>query len=156
MLRCLLVQQPYASLIAFGKKRWEFRSYDTKKRGRIGIAASPSSVLPIKNFELNRVSHLFPRGVLLATATLINSFFVTSSDLRKALETKSVSVSLHGHQIVTLDSPVGEPREDVEEAANLTSWESYVWELEDVKPVNVTVQVVKKLPSTWVSVDLAV
>lgn len=152
LLRCLLVQQPYASLIAFGRKRWEFRSYETEKRGTIGIAASPSSVLSTLSSSMNSVSHLFPRGVLLATAKLVNCFYITGTDLKKAM-TEPVALNVHGQEITTLDSPIGEPREDVEAAANSSSWESFVWELEDVKPVPITILIEKKSRSTWVSVD---
>jgi hypothetical protein len=152
-LSCLLVQQPYASLIAFGKKRWEFRSYETKKRGLIGIAASPSSVLLTQNRSLNSVSHLFPRGVLLATANIVNCFYATGADLKKAM-TEPINLTVHGHDISTLDSPIGEPLEDVVLASNSDSWESYVWELADVKPVANQIPVEKKSRSTWVIVEL--
>jgi len=151
-LSCLLVQQPYASLIAFGRKRWEFRSYEVKKRGTIGIAASPSSLLGTQSPSLNRVSHLFPRGVLLATGKLVNCFYATGSDLKKA-KTQPVTLNIHGQEVTTLDSPIGEPQEDVEAAANSSSWESFVWELEDVKPVPKPIPIEKKSRSTWVSVD---
>lgn len=153
LLSCLLIQQPYASLIAFGKKRWEFRSYETKRRGKIGIAASPSSVLPTKSVSLNAVSHLFPRGVLLATANLVNCFYVTAADLRKHV-TKPVEVNIHGHTLLTLDYPIGEPKEDAEIAANSKYWESYVWELDDIKPLSNPISVVKRPRSTWTFVNL--
>lgn len=154
-LNCLLIQQPYASLIVFGKKRWEFRSYETRKRGRIGIAASPSSVLTTKSKSLNTVSHLFPRGVLLGTANLVNCFYVTASDLKKAM-TNPVAINIHGHEVLTLDSPIGEPMEDVEEAVSSNYWESYVWRLEDIKPLSNPISIVRKSRSTWVLVDLGV
>ena len=153
LLSCLLIQQPYASLIAFGKKRWEFRSYETKKRGIIGIAASPSSVLSTKNASLNSVSHLFPRGVLLATANLVNCFYVTSADLRRVM-TEPVEVNIHGHDLLTLDCPIGEPKEDVERAANSKYWESYVWELDEVKPLSNPINVNKRSRSTWTLANL--
>lgn len=153
-LNCLLIQQPYASLIAFGRKRWEFRSYETKKRGGIGIAASPSSVLRTKSASLNAVSHLFPRGVLLATANLVNCFYVTSADLKKTV-TEPVQVNIHGHNLFTLDYPIGEPKEDVESAANSKYWESYVWELDDVKTLSNPINVIKKSRSTWALVKLS-
>jgi len=152
-LSCLLIQQPYASLIAFGRKRWEFRSYEVKKRGTIGIAASPSSVLNTRSPSLNQVSHLFPRGSLLATAKVVNCFYATGADLKKAMSAQ-VTLSIHGQEVTTLDSPIGEPKEDVEAAASSSAWESFVWELEDVKPVHNPIPIEKKSRSTWVSVDL--
>lgn len=151
-LSCLLVQQPYASLIAFGRKRWEFRSYEIKKRGTIGIAASPSSVLSTLSPSLNQVSHLFPRGVLLATAKIVNCFYATSGDLKKAMN-QPVTLNIHGQEVTTLDLPIGEPQDDVNAAANSSNWESFVWELEDVKPLPNLIPIEKKSRSTWVSVD---
>ena len=78
-LRCLVVAQPYASLIASGHKRWEFRAYEAKYSGRIGIAASHTTPWRTRNFDLNRISVGLPRGVVLATADLIDTFFVTSA-----------------------------------------------------------------------------
>jgi hypothetical protein len=152
MLSCLLIQQPYASLIAFGRKRWEFRSYEIKRRGTIGIAASPSSVLSTLSQSLNQVSHLFPRGTLLATAKVVNCFYATGADLKKAMSAP-VTLSIHGQEVATLDSPIGEPKEDVEAAANSRTWESFVWELEDVKPIPSPIPIEKKSRSTWVSID---
>jgi len=153
LLSCLLVQQPYASLIAFGRKRWEFRSYEIKRRGLIGIAASPSSVFPTMSPELNKISDTFPRGVVLATAELVNCFFVTANDLKKHMN-PLVNVSLHGREITTLDSPIGEPENDVRAAANDTSWQSFVWELENIKPLKTPIPIVKSSKSTWVRVEL--
>lgn len=34
VIDCLIVRQPFASLIAYGMKRWEFRTYNCKKRAR--------------------------------------------------------------------------------------------------------------------------
>lgn len=152
-LNCLLIQQPYASLIAFGKKRWEFRSYEIKKRGRIGIAASPSSILKTESSSVNAIAGSFPRGLLLATANLVNCFFVTSADLKKAM-TEPVKVNIHGQDIFTIDSPIGEPKEDVEKAINSIYWESYAWQLDDVKPLPNPIIVTKKSRSTWTIIDL--
>ena len=65
-----------------------------------------------------------------------------------------VTLSIHGQEVTTLDSPIGEPKEDVEAAASSSAWESFVWELEDVKPVHNPIPIEKKSRSTWVSVDL--
>ncbi len=151
-LSCLIVRQPYASLIAFGKKRWEFRSYEVKKRGTIGIAASPNPPYPTKNVSLNRVATEFPRGVLLATADLVGCFYATAADLRKAT-TPPIEVSLHNHKILTVDSPIGEPKDDVVAAANSTTWESYALELENVRPIQEHILVTPTSRSTWVFVE---
>lgn len=131
-LDCLIIRQPYASLIAFGKKRWEFRNYPTKKTGRIGIASSPNEPWMTRSSELNRFSHLFPRGVVLATANLVTSFYVTANDL-KSNKTEPIQVNLHGKIVTTCDKPIGEPREDIDNAIQQKGWESFAWFLKDVK-----------------------
>jgi len=151
--QCIVVAQPYASLIAFGYKRWEFRSYESKKTGHIGIAASNSVPWPTRNLELNKTSYLFPRGVVLATADLVASFFVTSEDLKRKL-TGPVQINLHGHIIVTCGEPIGEPLEDVNGAIADRNWNSFAWLLENVKPLENLIPFEKNDRSTWVTVDI--
>lgn len=150
---CLIVRQPYSSLIAYGLKRWEFRGYDTKKTGIIGIAASNAEPLRTKNDELNRILHLFPRGVILASANLVASFFVTANDLKQFLA-DPVTVAMHGNEIRTLAEPIGEPLEDVRAAANDNSWQSFSWLLEDVKPLKKPIPFERVSQSTWSTVEL--
>ncbi len=150
-LDCLIVRQPYASLIAFGKKRWEFRSYDTKKRGVIGIAASHRKPWFTRSPRLNSILHLMPRGVVLATAELKKSFFVTFEDLKRN-RGSPISVNLHGNDLVTLDEPVGEPPEDVDEAIWSQEWESYAWLLEKVKQLERLIPIERHPGSTWTRV----
>jgi hypothetical protein len=152
-LDCLIIQQPYASLIAFGRKRWEFRSYDCRKRGSIGIAASPSLPLRTLSPEINRVSGSFPSGAVLATADITNSFFVTHEDLKEKL-TDNILIVLHGHQISTLNEPLGEPRADVERAIASSRWESYAWQIENVKPLAVPLPFIRSSRSTWVEIEI--
>lgn len=153
-LDCLITRQPYASLIAFGKKRWEFRSYPTKKRGIIGIASSPSEKWQTLSPGLNRVSHLFPRGVVLATADLVTSFYVTTSDLERK-KTEPVQIKLHGTIVTTCDKPIGEPIEDVNNAIQQKGWESFVWLLENVRILNEPKPFERTSPkSTWVKVEI--
>ena len=153
-LDCLIIRQPYASLIAFGKKRWEFRSYPIKKRGKIGIASSPSEPWQTLSPELNRVSHLFPRGIVLATANLVTSFYVTASDLMRK-KTEPVQVKVHGNIIKTCDEPIGEPIEDVNNAIRQKGWESFACLLEDVKILNEPKPFQRTSPrATWVKVEV--
>jgi hypothetical protein len=89
----------------------------------------------------------------LATADLVNCFYVTSADIRKAIA-EPVMVSIHGHEILTVGFPIGEPEEDVREAINSNGWESYVWELADIKPLPNPIAVGKRSRSTWVLADV--
>ena len=150
---CLIVRQPYASLIAFGFKRWEFRSYDTKKTGEIGIAASKAQPFETKNLELNRISHLLPRGVVLATAELVTSFFAASNDLKQFIS-EPVTANINGYSIKTLGEPIGEPVEDVTAAASNPRWQSFSWLLGNVKPLKTPIPFEQTSQSTWVSVNM--
>ena len=153
MLDCLIIQQPYASLIAYGKKRWEFRNYDTKKSGLIGIAASPSKNLSTLNPNLNVAAIHFPKGVVLATAELETSFFVTSSDL-ELVYTDPVKLSIHNNEFLLCDGPLGEPVEDIQHAINTKNWKSNAWLLENIKPLDNPITFTRQGPSTWVKVDV--
>jgi hypothetical protein len=152
-MQCLIIRQPYASLIAFGKKRWEFRKYESKKEGIIGIAASANEPLKTWNSVLNRASHSFPRGVVLAKAELVTSFFITSKDL--ALCQKDVvEISIHNKKIDTLNEPIGEPKEDVDLAIKKKNWESFAWQLDNVTPLEKFVTFQSRSQSTWVDVEI--
>jgi hypothetical protein len=153
LLQCLIVAQPYASLIAVGCKRWEFRGYESKKTGKIGIAASNVDPWLTRNVELNKISHLFPRGMVLATADLVTSFFVASEDLKKKI-TAPVQVSLHGHSILTCGEPIGEPLEDVNTAIADRNWRSFAWLLENVKILDPPISFERDGRSTWVTVEI--
>ena len=133
-MQCLIIQQPYASLITFGHKKWEFRSYDTKPKPMIGIAASPSNYLSTYSEELNRAKYSFPRGVVLGTAELVTSFLLTNKNLAKLIS-QPVNITLHGKTVQTLPEPLGEPIEDVKRASANPNWKSYVWQLDNIKPL---------------------
>ena len=153
MLDCLIIQQPYASLIAYGKKRWEFRNYDTKKSGRIGIAASLSQNLSTLNPNFNAAATHFPKGVVLATAELKTSFFVTSSDLESVCS-EPIKLSIHDHEFLLYDEPLGEPIEDVQHAISKKNWKSYAWLLENITPLNEPISFTRQGRSTWTKADV--
>lgn len=147
-LDCLIIRQPYASLIAFGKKRWEFRGYDTKKRGSIGIAASHADPWITSSSALNRILYMMPKGVVLATAELVTSFFATNKDLKHNRGTP-IRVKLHGNEITTLDEPIGEPPQDVDRAIHDQQWKSFAWLFENVKQLKDPIPIERKPRSTW-------
>jgi hypothetical protein len=148
----LIIRQPFASLIAFGKKRWEFRSYDTSIRGNIGIVASHKPSWASSNLNFNKILQLMPKSRLLATAELVNTFYITRDDLNKVCK-ELVTFKLYGHNITTFNEPVGEPVEDVEKALNNKNWESFVWILDKISVVDEFI-IIKRFPrSIWVQVD---
>nr|MDO8100090.1 hypothetical protein [Candidatus Njordarchaeota archaeon] len=152
-LDCLVIQQPYASLIAYGRKRWEFRSYDCKRRGIIGIAASPGSTLRTLSTELNSIAGSFPRGMVLALADLVNSSAVIGADLERHLS-HDVNVTLHGHEVTTIDEPIGEPRLDVEKAIGSGFWRSFAWQFENVRSLKKPIPFHRTSKTTWTSIEV--
>lgn len=150
---CLIVVQPYASLIVHGQKRWEFRTYDPKKTGKIGIAASNAPPWHTRNTALNRVSQSLPRGVVLGTADLVSSFFVTSDDLKKRI-TDPIEIMLQGQKITTYAEPIGEPIEDVDSAINAKSWNRFAWVLDNIQAMEHPILFQRMGRSTWVDVDI--
>jgi len=150
---CLLIREPYASLIVFGKKRWEFRDYDTTKRGIIGIAASKSDPMITSSKELNSLSQRMPRGVVIGTAELVNSFYVTNSDLEFS-RGDPIIIKFFGKEIVTLNEPIGEPVEQVDRAIKNKNWEKFGWIFDNIKPLEVPVPYNPSRGSTWTTFTL--
>jgi hypothetical protein len=148
-LPCLIVRQPYASLIAYGRKRWEFRSYNARKRGRILIAASRGQPIPTSDSVLNNAATSFPRGALLASAELVNSELVTAHRVRQ-LAQSSVKYRIGDFELMTADAPIGEPISDVESIP--IQWRCFAWELGNVKPFETPVPLTKPSCSPWTRV----
>lgn len=150
---CLIIRQPYASLIAFGCKKWEFRSYNSSNTGRIVIASSRGQPLKTGSSELNKAAKHFPRGVALATAEMVRSFCATNVDLKEKFA-GTTKVKIHGQEFFVAKPPFGEPIEDIELAMEDAGWRSYVWELSDVVPLLKPIAIFKRPNSTWISVNL--
>jgi len=148
-LPCLLIRQPYASLIAYGKKRWEFRSYNVRKRGQIAIAASRGKPLETSDDNLNEAAAYFPRGMLLAWARLVESRPVTASDLR-GIAKSSVKTRIEGSEFWTADSPIGEPMEDIRSLPS--KWRGYAWELSNIRPIPEPIPLNNRPCSPWTTV----
>lgn len=71
-MKVISIRQPWASLIAKGYKKYEFRSWATKYRGDIFIHASKS----VEKDKLERFKHLnineCPTGKIIAKANLLD------------------------------------------------------------------------------------
>ncbi len=68
-MKVLSIRQPWASLIVYGYKKYEFRSWKTKYRGEFLIHASKM----VEKDNLERFKHLnipFPTGVIMGKAYL--------------------------------------------------------------------------------------
>lgn len=153
-LPCLIVREPYASLIAYGPKRWEFRSYPCRKRATLGIVASRRSPIPINPAVAK--SHSFPRGALLALANVSNCRRVFSDDLARFINGRYHRLRLHDVEFEVCESPLGEPVADVVNAAADDNWESYAWEFTSVVALKTPRPFHSKATSPWtqVSIDL--
>lgn len=150
---CLIIRQPYASLIAYGCKRWEFRSYNCTKRGRIAIASSRGRPLKTANQKLNEAAKHFPRGVTLATANLVNTFCITNEDIKKSF-IGTAQVRIHDKKFIVAKEPLGEPIEDIKLTIEDPKWTSYVWELDDVVALSTPINTCKKSNSPWSTVEI--
>lgn len=89
--RALSVKQPFASLIGWGIKPFEIRSYATKYRGPLAICSSQKpfddeSLLPPSSLEYYKAhADIMPLGVVVATVELVNCRPMTEADAEKAL-----------------------------------------------------------------------
>jgi hypothetical protein len=152
---CLIVRQPYASLIAYGSKRWEFRTYSCEKRVIICIGSSRSNPLKTGDPFLNSVSSSFPRGSVLAFGILVDSFLATSKHLKEAFRGEE-TLAIHGYRITTASKPLGEPIADILEAIRDKNWKMYAWVFRDVIPLKTIVPLENNNGgSTWTKVELS-
>jgi len=153
-LDCLIVRQPYASLIAYGSKRWEFRNHKCQKRGTICIASSRGTPLNTGDSFLNSISKKFPRGFALAVAALKDSYVVTSQDLKEVFKGRE-TVRIDGYNIETAAKPLGEPVYDIQRAIKDQGWKRHAWILEDVTSLKTIIPLQNlKSGSTWTKVEL--
>ncbi len=154
-LDCLIVRQPFASLIAYGLKKWEFRGYDCKKRGLICIASGKGPPFKTGSNHLNHISKSFPRGFVLATAILEDSFRVTGEALKNALDGER-AVCMHKHRIKVASEPLGEPIKDILSSISDKSWKMYVWRLSNVTPLRKPISLKdNNYVSTWTKVEIS-
>ena len=92
-MKVLTIKQPYASLIAYGKKKYEFRSWKTKYRGEILIHASKrSDKKAMKEFSLYDLD--YPEGCIIAKAE-ISDVIKIDDEFRKVLEKENYLVYNH-------------------------------------------------------------
>jgi len=151
-MNCLIVRQPYASLIAYGPKRIEFRMQNCKKRGPILIASARGRALKTGDTYLNSISKSFPRGYILAKAVLTDSFIGNNERIREKL-TGEETVCIHKHEFQVTSKPFGEPMNDLLKAANDKNWKRYFWVLKDVHPLSSIIPLpINGTGSSWIRV----
>lgn len=92
-MKVLTIKQPYASLIAYGIKKYEFRSWRTKYRGDILIQASKSvdkkAMEEFKCYDLD-----YPLGCIIARVN-IDDVIKVDEDFKKILKRENYLVYNH-------------------------------------------------------------
>jgi hypothetical protein len=151
-MKCLLVRQPYASLISYGIKRIEFRNRPAKIRGQIALASSRGPPLKTSDEKLNKASKEFPRGKILAIANLDANLFLDNKKLNNFFSGTGNHV-IHDIKLELANSPLGEPISDIKEAISNNSWWSYGWFLSKIIPIKEPIELLKKGFGPWIDFD---
>ena len=109
-MKVLTIKQPFASLIASGKKKYEFRTWKTNYRGPIYIHAGISTDL-VGLKRCGDVNYNYPHSKIIAKAEIVDCIKVT----------KEFALKLY-----KLDNKV----------YDIKDFDGYAWELKNVKPIN--------------------
>ncbi len=81
-MKVITIKQPFATLIAYGYKEYEFRSWKTKYRGPLLIHAGKG----IDKKAMNRVKHLnldYPSSEIIASVNLDDCIIVDDEMVKK-------------------------------------------------------------------------
>ena len=114
-MKVITIKQPYASLIAEGLKRYEFRTWRTRYRGEILIHAGKGvDKEAMKKFECYHLE--YPTGCIIAKAVITDCVYVDYT-LRKMLQEENPLV---------YSGVVCDP-----------SWDGYGFQLENVEKIDV-------------------
>ena len=83
-MKVITIKQPWATLIAEGLKKYEFRTWNTKYRGDILIHAGKSidrkALARFKDYNFK-----YPTGCIIAKAKLTDSIYVDDSFVKKVV-----------------------------------------------------------------------
>ena len=119
-MKVLTIRQPWASLIAEGYKKYEFRSWKTNYRGKILIHAGMilENEMKTRFFKYNLDCK---KGAIIAEADLVDCIFVTKEFQKKLEEIDKIVYAKNNHEGV------------------------YAWKLENIKKYNNPIYVKGKL-----------
>ena len=151
-MRCLLVRQPYASLISYGIKRIEFRNRNCNIRETIAIAASKGPSIKTSDPKLNAISNEMPKGKILALGKIVSSNLVSKNDLFTLFKGKK-RVDLHGISLSLAETPLGEPIDDIVKAVNDSKWWAYAWYLSKINAFEEPIEMSTKAYGSWVCLN---
>ncbi len=94
-MKVLTIKQPYASLIAHGYKKFEFRSWKTKYRGELYIHAGKG--IDKKRMDMVNDYNLdYPNGFIIAKVKLTDCILVDEK-MSKSLNEKNPKVYTHDY-----------------------------------------------------------
>jgi hypothetical protein len=112
-MKVLTIKQPFASLIANGYKKYEFRSWKTKYRGELyihaGYGIDKNCMDKVKNYNLE-----YPNGYIIAKCNLVDCVLV-DENMNKRLKKENPKVYTHDYtgfyawvleDITILNSPI--------------------------------------------------
>lgn len=151
-MRCLLVRQPYASLISEGYKKIEFRSRACNIREPIAIAASKGPAFETNDSNLNLISDLLPKGKILSIASLDSSSLLYQKDLRE-LMTGVITANIYEKEVHLASAPLGEPILDIIEVLNDPDWWAYGWSISNLTKIETPIKYTSKAYGSWINLN---
>ena len=121
-MKVITLKQPWATLVAEGIKKYEFRSWRTKYRGKIlihaGVGVDKEELDKFKNLNLE-----FPKGKILAEVEIVDCFPLTDELNKKIISENNIA---YGNKIRT----------------------GYAWKLDNVKKIK-SDKIIKGKLSLW-------
>lgn len=121
-MKVITLKQPWATLVAEGIKKYEFRSWRTKYRGKIlihaGVGVDKEDLDKFKKLNLE-----FPKGKILAEVEIVDCFPLTDELNKKIISENNIA---YGNKIRT----------------------GYAWKLDNVKKIK-SDKIIKGKLSLW-------
>ena len=121
-MKVITLKQPWATLVAEGIKKYEFRSWKTKYRGKILIHAG----IGVDKEELDRYKNLnleFPKGKILAEVEIVDCLPLTNELNEQIIKENNIA---YGNKKRT----------------------GYAWKLENIKKIH-SDKIIKGKLSLW-------
>ena len=144
-MKAITIWQPWASLLAHGVKKFETRGWPTKYRGPIAIHAALKEVkdLPEEVKELLRDISELPSGAIIATAELVNVWYIVYNPGADVDVAKNIPI---GAESITTDKRApdfGDYFVPTKQEMALGDWTPgrYAWELQNVKLLSEPVKI---------------
>jgi len=121
-MRIITLKQPWASLVAAGIKKYEFRTWNTKYRGKLLIHAGSG----VDKKELSKYKHLnldYPKERIIAEVEIVDCLKLDEELNKKIIDENNIA---YGNKYR----------------------EGYAWKFDNIKPINSN-KVVKGKLGIW-------